>query len=63
MNAQSQIVLDLSKVSILSQLLSGAVLTDNRDQVLNIYNRMLAEMSRVGKKLISAYDFAEARRA
>ena len=63
MNAQSQIALELSKVSILSQLLTSAVLTDNRDQVLNTYNRMLAEMSQVGKKLISAYDFADARRA
>ena len=57
MNAQSQIALDLSKVSILSQLLSSAVLTDNRDQILNTYNQMLCELSRVAQRLASAYDF------
>ena len=57
MNAQDQITLDLSKVTILSQLLSSSVLTDNRQQVLNTYKLMLSEMSKVGYQLAQVYNF------
>ena len=57
MNAQDQITLDLSRVTILSQLLSSSVLTDNRQQVLNTYKLMLSEMSKVGYQLAQVYNF------
>ena len=60
MNAQ--ISLDLSKITILTQLLNTAVLADDKAKILQVYNAVLAQLSAVGNELAVRYGF-EARRA
>ena len=59
MNAQ--ISLDLSKITILTQLLNTAVLSDDRAQILKAYNAVLAQLSAVGNELAVRYDFQAER--
>ena len=58
MNAQ--ISLDLSKVTILTQLLNAAVLTENKAEILKSYNQLLAQISSVGTELAVRYNFTKA---
>lgn len=60
MNAQ--ISLDLSKITILTQVLNTAVLSDDKDKILKSYNAVLQQLSAVGNELAVRYGF-EARRA
>ena len=60
MNAQ--ISIDLSKITILTQLLNAAVLTDNKAEILKSYNQLLNQLSSIGTELAVRYGF-EARRA
>ena len=59
MNAQ--ISHDLSKITILTQVLNFAVLSNDKDKILQAYNAVLAQLSAVGNELAVRYGF-EARR-
>ncbi len=61
MNAQ--ISLDLSKITILLQLLNAAVLTENKAEILKFYNQLLAQLSSVSTELAVRYNFSAERRA
>ena len=61
MNAQ--ISIDLSKITILTQLLNAAVLTDKKAEILKSYNQLLAHLSSVGTELAVRYNFSAERRA
>ena len=57
----TQIALDLSKITILTQVLNAAVLSNDKDRILHAYNAVLSQLSAIGTELAVRYDFEEQR--
>lgn len=54
--SRGETAVHIARVSALASLLSAAVLTDNREQVLHCYRHLLSELSSVGYALAGQFD-------